>query len=222
MNDIRVRRALAHALDLEEFAHLQDTVPARGGVVHPHVPGHSPGLDLGFDPDAARHLLAEAGFPDANGMPLLRFEHPGFEETVIQSLVQQWWETLNLRVEVIYNKPGEPTHRASSHLFIHGWMGDYPDPDTFLRESLPYHRWLTPNAVGARYMQLIEDAVHVLGRAQRMAMYREADRILVAERVLVIPLDYGSKDWDHITRPWVTVPTPNSMMPFKKVTIQPH
>jgi hypothetical protein len=83
---------------------------------------------------------------------------------------------------------------------------------------------LTPDLLGPRYLQLVEDAVQVRDRERRMAMYREADRILVTERVLVVPLDYGPKMSGHILRPWVKglKPMPMVATPLKRVRIEPH
>jgi ABC-type oligopeptide transport system substrate-binding subunit len=136
----------------------------------------------------------------------------------------QWREALNVRVElrqVDLDDPCKPTN----HLGVYAYIGDYPDPDTFLRQPLAFYRWLTAETLGARYIQLVEDAVQVQNRAQRMSLSREADRILVADRVLVMPLDYGAKSWQFVLRSWVKglLPTPaGEMTPLKQGWIEPH
>jgi ABC-type oligopeptide transport system substrate-binding subunit len=224
LNDVRVRRALAHALDLESLAAVRDAIPAHGGMVHPEVPGHSPGLKLRFDPEHARRLFSEAGYPDGAGCPPLILEHSPGNERHSEEIVHQWQDILKVGVELRPLEFSRSPHNPTSHCGIFGFVGDYPDPDTFLRQLLGFHTWLTPDALGAQYMQLVEDAVQVRNRVRRMAMYREADRILVAERALVIPLDYGLKLWWQVLRPWVKglEPMPTVSTPIKHVRIEPH
>jgi hypothetical protein len=71
-DDWRVRRALALAMDRETLADVilrGYAFPATGGLVPPGMPGHSPEIGLPYDLQAARSLLAEAGYPDGRGFP---------------------------------------------------------------------------------------------------------------------------------------------------------
>ncbi len=71
-DDVRVRRAFVLAMDRETLSGvaLGGTVfPATGGFVPPNMAGHSPGIALPYDPDEARKLLAEAGYPGGRGFP---------------------------------------------------------------------------------------------------------------------------------------------------------
>ena len=66
--DVRVRQALWHAIDLEAIHSriMRGKSRVTGASVAPQVPGYSPDLDvpLAYDPELAKSLLAEAGYPD--------------------------------------------------------------------------------------------------------------------------------------------------------------
>ena len=77
LSDVRVRRAIAHALDREllvkaKFAGLAQLAT---GLLPPTHWAYEPDVALyGFDPERAKRLLDEAGYPDPDGDgPLPRF-----------------------------------------------------------------------------------------------------------------------------------------------------
>jgi oligopeptide transport system substrate-binding protein len=98
------------------------------------------------------------------------------------------------------------------------WLPDYPDPDSFLRGC--------PGRVNAgwqndRYDGLVEEARRTTGQEERMNLYRQADRILIEEAVLM-PLYYGRVNL--LVKPWVAV-HPVSVIGewfWKDVVIEPH
>ncbi|HEU5320370.1 MAG TPA: ABC transporter substrate-binding protein, partial [Methylomirabilota bacterium] len=75
-SDARVRRAVAHAVDPTIVVDrlLEGCVTAARGILPPALPGYSAEVRrLPFDREAARRLLAEAGFPGGKGLPPLAF-----------------------------------------------------------------------------------------------------------------------------------------------------
>lgn len=68
MLDLKVRQAMWHAIDLEAIKKrvMRDKSRNTGTLVAPPVPGHSADNDrtVGYDPEKAKKLLAEAGFPN--------------------------------------------------------------------------------------------------------------------------------------------------------------
>jgi oligopeptide transport system substrate-binding protein len=75
LDDLRLRRAIAMALDRQSLAERWGNSPATGGLVPPAMPGHTPGLALPYDAVQARRQLAEAGYPGEWGLPPLRFRY---------------------------------------------------------------------------------------------------------------------------------------------------
>jgi peptide/nickel transport system substrate-binding protein len=72
--DLRVRRAVAHAIDVETIVAkvLRGQATPTGSFVSPLVDGYVPALEkrLPHDPAKARALLKEAGYPDGFGVTL--------------------------------------------------------------------------------------------------------------------------------------------------------
>jgi oligopeptide transport system substrate-binding protein len=84
---------------------------------------------------------------------------------------------------------------------LNGWLADYPDPDNFLRQSDAIFRLKAMGWQDAGYEQMVEEANRMHDRGRRMALYRQADRQLVAEQALVLPLYYFMET--QLIKPWM-------------------
>jgi len=222
-NDPRVRRAFALATDREALADVVmkgSAFPATGGLVPPGMPGHSAGIGLPYDPEQARQLLAEAGYPGGRGFPLVDgLAFPGCESQS-EYLQAQWRE--NLGVEITWETMGPGMlgrlDREPSHVFFSGWLADYPDPDSFLRANPARRQTRWQNEA---YERLVEEARRVSDQGERIKLYRQADRILV-EEAAIIPFTYGRLNM--LVKPWVRK-YPTSALTgwfWKDVIIEPH
>jgi ABC-type oligopeptide transport system substrate-binding subunit len=145
-DDVSVRRAFAMALDRQKLAdevYMGERYPAMGGFVPPGMPGHSPGIALPYDPDQARHLLAQAGYPGGQGFPSLEIARPDL--ATIDYLKDQLAHNLNIEVTIRKMSWTDVLDKKQTwNFFIVSWNQDYPDPDNFLRvairSSIPYWR----------------------------------------------------------------------------------
>jgi len=226
LDDFRVRQALAHALDrgrILEAVGGPGLDPASGGVIPAGMPGHSPEIGLRHDVELARRYLAEAGYPCGKGFPALTLFVPD-APIMNAEIARQWREALGVETTYyIRTLEGDLSKPPDAHGSVGGWLADYPDPDSFLRQSHIYlnlRHWGWKNK---HYDDLIEEAAHTPDRAQRLAMYRKADRILVAEEVLVIPFWYGDAGGSpDLVKPWVRNFRRNALgyIQFKDVTTE--
>jgi len=222
-DDVRVRRAFSLATDRETFANVVlggYVFPATGGFIPPGMPGHSAGIGLPYDPEGARRLLAEAGYPGGRGFPAVEtLSSRGSDEE--SGLPAQWRE--NLGVEISWQEVDTTTlynwlDSRPPHSFEMGWLADYPDPDSFLR--------VCPGRRGAgwqndRYEALVEEARRLTDQEERMKLYRQADRILIEEAALV-PIFYNRLSL--LVKPWVTRHPTSALHHWfwKDVVIEPH
>jgi ABC-type oligopeptide transport system substrate-binding subunit len=218
-DDLRVRQAFALAVDKEALAEAQirgAPSPATGGYVPPGMPGHSPGIGLPYDPERSRRLLAEAGYPGGRGFPSVRGVTGTPGKVLGDHLRAQWRESLGIEVTwetVPFAALCDRLHTGEPpHTYACAWLADYPDPDNFLRTGhvQAHSRWHDEG-----YERLVEQARGMMDQKQRMALYQQADRILI-EQAVIAPLLHRRSHF--LVKPWVK----RYPGPWKDVIIEPH
>ncbi len=225
-DDVRVRRAFALTTDIS-IGYPGPTVvpPARGGLMPPGMPAHQPRIGLPYDPEGARRLLNEAGYPGGQGFPeIVSRVHPGGWGEGYRKIQQsQWVEGLGLKMRWVALSASEMDatyFEERPHTFVVFQTAAYPDPDSILRLGIPWH-WSSWSS--ETYTILVDEARHTFDQGQRMRLYKQAERILIEEAV-VVPTEYGA--YPYLVKPWVTrfpsSPLPFRLMYLKDVVIEPH
>jgi ABC-type transport system substrate-binding protein len=225
-DDVRVRRAFALATDVSSLSPGYAIIPpATGGFVPEGMPAHQPGIRLPYDLEGARRLLAEAGYPGSRGFPEIvgRLYPGGWGEWTRRIQQSQWVEGLGIKmrwVEVSQPELRARHHELRPHTFESWCPGDYPDPDIILRQRIPWD-WIGWS--NETYDRLVEEARHTFDQGQRIELYKQADRILIEEAV-VVPTEYGGHPC--LLQPWVTrfpaAPVYIRTWFWKDVVIEPH
>jgi len=195
-----VRKAFAHALDRERFQASREGLgraASLGGAIPPAMPGHSHRAAPGYDLDAARNLLAEAGYANGHGLPEVRLVVPNWLKSA-GDLAEQWAE-IGARVTVVpIPAPVGFRDLDDAHFWFTGWTADYPDPDGFFRGlfqlAWPFYR-------DEDLHELLERARVTVDQNARMRLYHEVDRLWVLERAALIPISYPRTML--LRRPWV-------------------
>jgi len=137
-DDVRVRKAFSHAIDRKQFPKiLQGGEIPTGSWVPKGMFGYNETIGLRYDPQKARALLKEAGFPQGKGFPrtIAAFNTDPLNRMVSENLQAQWKKELNVDI-VLDNQEWKVYLQKLQHdtpaLFRLGWGADYPDPDNFL------------------------------------------------------------------------------------------
>jgi oligopeptide transport system substrate-binding protein len=223
-NDVRIRQALALAIDKEKLANVTlrgRLYPATGGFTPPGMPGYTPRAGLLFDPERARQFLAEAGYPEGRGFPTVEALNGPFGEPFARYLQAAWQE--HLGIEIPWQTLPSPLFyermdSAPPDLVISLWVADYPDPDCYLRICVGM---ATPNWDKTDYWQFVDKARRVTDHAERMRLYAQAEHIL-AEECPIISLTYGRVHL--LLKPWVKGYQLSTMKGqfWKDIIIEPH
>lgn len=108
-NDVRVREALALAIDRERVSRddLGGSTEPAGKFLPEATSGEKPVVTktelLNYDVKKARELLIEAGYPDGDGLPVIRLliNRNEQQRVVAQSIAAMWRATLNVDTEII-------------------------------------------------------------------------------------------------------------------------
>ena len=201
----KVRKAFSHAVDREALfggPELLVRAASRGGAIPPAMPGHSHRIAPAYDPDFARHLLAEAGYAGGRGLPELKLLAGGTLGSVHEraELLVEQWAALGARVTLTARTTHLwATDMTDEHMWVSGWTADYPDPDGFFRGLFEATRW--PFYRDAEIEELLGRARTLRDQGERMRLYHDVDRLWVAEHAAILPLFYGRTML--VRRPWV-------------------
>jgi oligopeptide transport system substrate-binding protein len=159
----------------------------------PGIPGYEPPPGRPSDPDTARRLLAEAGYPGGTGFPRVSilYNKSELNEQIATEIKAMWKQELGVDVE-LRNQEWAIYLKALDNLEYDiarsSWVGDYNDPNTFLDCFVTGRGnnrtgWSNPD-----YDRLLRQAAQTSDPAARMALLRQAEEILVGPGLPISPI----------------------------------
>jgi oligopeptide transport system substrate-binding protein len=199
-DDPRVRRALALAIDKQR---LVEKITAAGEkpasqITPPIIPNYHPPEGLGRDPEAARRLLADAGYPGGAGFPTFTYMFNAaaggsakMHQKIAVELQQMWARELGLHME-LRQVEWKALLAAQSSLDYDmcrsSWVGDYNDPNTFLDLFLSDNGNNRTGWKNAAYDALLDQAGMQADPIAREKLLQKAEALLVREELPMVPL----------------------------------
>jgi oligopeptide transport system substrate-binding protein len=197
LSDARVRRALAMSVDkqgiVERIRRCGERAAA--GIIPPgSIQGYSSPKGLSFDPEAARSLLADAGYPQGRGLPVLEilFNKDGGHDLIAQAVAKDWQQLLKVECRLVMKESKTFRQDLKQGRFMisrASWTGDYADPTTFLDINRSTDNNNDRRYASRKYDDMLDRAstLHA-SPAERMRALAEAERFLVEEEVPFLPL----------------------------------
>jgi oligopeptide transport system substrate-binding protein len=201
LNDVRVRRALSMALDRDEITQKLLGCGERTAysLTPPGIEGYVPPTCESENVEEARRLLAEAGYPDGRGFPTFTILYNTHEmHQSIAELIRKQWQR-NLGITVRSRNEEFATYLNSQRVMDYdisrrGWNGDYADPNTFLDMYVTGNEMNNTGFGHPEYDALIAAAAREVDREKRMAIFVEAERMLMDELPIIPIYFYVSKN----------------------------
>ncbi|GGK20642.1 ABC transporter substrate-binding protein [Salinarimonas ramus] len=205
--DVRVRRAMSMAIDREAIVErIMDDAAAPANQFLPAgmfgTIADAPALE--YDPERARELLAEAGYPDGFSVTFHATNDRYINDAQVAQAVAQFFTRIGIETELDAMTRSIFFSRRSGREFslsMGGWGSDTGEASSFLRQWVPttddvaglggsnYGGWSDPE-----FDVVLREAIATMDDAEREALLQQAGA-RVLEQMPYIPLHYESTIW---------------------------
>ncbi len=192
-----VRQAVSYGFDRQKMiTYMRNNIgmPGTSGFVPYGLPSFDAAKVTGYNynPDMARKLLKQAGFPEGKGLaPITLNTIPPYLDFC--EYIQSQLAEIGITVRIEVNQWA--THkvmmaRSQMGFFRHSWVADYPDAENYL--ALFYSRNFSPSGPNythfssAEFDRLYERARTEENEEKRYILYRQMDQIIMNEAPIVV------------------------------------
>lgn len=195
--DVRVRKAVQMSIDRQAI--LDALYGGRGQVeqgIFPHgLIGFNPDQEeIKYDPEAAKALLAEAGYADGFDMEIAADSSASDTMTMALEIVSDQLAEVGIRAEIKnYDESTWLETRKSGELgsFISTWSADYNDPDNFIYTFFGNEektRIRSINYPDTEVMERVAKARTIVNEDERLAEYKALEEKIIHEDAAWVPM----------------------------------
>jgi len=194
----KIRQAINYGFDRRKMMmYLRNSIglAAQSGFVPAGFPSFDSNRVKGYhyDPARALRLLAEAGYPEGRGLPIIKLlTVPIYGD--FGSFIARELESVGFRVQVDVVQKSlllEETSKSEALFFRASWIADYPDAENYLsvfysKNPAPpnYTRYNNP-----AYDLLYEQSLTEKNDSFKLELYRKMDQMVIDDAP-VVPLWY--------------------------------
>lgn len=229
---IALRKAIAYAIDHDEFNQVfyEGLCVQYDGPIPPTLDGHPEGHRVegaprGPDLEKARALLAEAGYPNGEGLAPIRFyTNNSSVNARMMDLLRRQLGAVGIEIDaqlVDFSQLIELTNKKQAPMFSFAWLSDYPDAENNL--ALFYSKNVSPgsnhwNYARPEYDALYEQAVVMEPGPERTALYEQMRDMVIADVPMIGSL---ARNRYYVWQPWLknVRPTPRFWSWFKYLDV---
>jgi oligopeptide transport system substrate-binding protein len=235
LDDVRVRKALAMALDREDLINnvLQSPYSPAFGLVSPGYALNgvdfkdkrpSYGLSSKADVEGARKLLAEAGYPDGQGFPVIQLSYytNATVKLVVEAMQEMWKKNLNISAEISNQEWGvyyEGVQNMKYQIGAMGWGGDYQHPMTFLTVITSNNPTNSTSFKNPEYDALVAAAQREVDEQKAFAIMQQAEDIAMND-MAILPVYHSSNVFMLAPHVKGVFMTPLANLYFKDASIE--
>ncbi len=228
LKNVLVRQAMNYAIDRKKIVTYFRNgigVPANSGFIPQGMPGYDSTNSYGYyyNPQKATALLAEAGYPNGEGISTIKVLTPDIYADIVNFVANQLNDVgIPVQVEIMQSNILRQQMSKSEAVFFRAqWIADYPDAETYLvffNGNLP----APPNYTrfnNARFNLWYDEAMLSRNDSLRWDLYRKMDS-LVTRSAPVMPLFYD--EMTHFTSKRVSgfKSTPMNLIDVKYVKLK--
>ena len=208
-DDVRVRKAFQMAIDRQKIldkrfygkGKLENGVMPQGLICY--NPDQQP---LAYNPEKAKKLLAEAGYP--NGVDMTIVQVSGWSSKwvdineIVQAMAMQ--AGFNITIKQIDEAAYYATRKTGAvESYTQSWSADFNDPDnffyTFFAERGTVARSF--NNMNTAMFEALDKARMMTNPEERCALYRDLEKVIVHEDAAWVPM--FSLDHTYVVQPRV-------------------
>lgn len=228
LDDRRIRQALIYAIDRQAMideVFLGRYALARG-ILPPGTLGFNPNLrSYPYDPQKARELLAQAGYPGGRGLPPVHIWSSVKHEGIVREheQIKNYLEVVGIRAEFHYQTDWPSFSKMLGEgklpVFLYAWFADVPDPDNFLTKL--FHSQGPRNFFG--YTNPAVDGLLLQARSERdlrrgVELYRRAEQLIMDDAPIIPVWHYT---YERVFQPYVKSVEVNGLgdpyIPLRKI-----
>ena len=196
LKDKRVRQAINYGFSREKMIkYMRNNIgyPGEYGIIPVGLAGFDSTVNsYEYNPEKSKRLLAEAGYPNGEGMQEITLSTTATYLDLCK-YIQQQLGLLGIKVKIDVNPPAalrEHIAQGKTQWFRGSWIADYPDAENYL--SLFYSKNHCPK--GSNYThfsskefdKLYEKAILETDSEKRITLYKKMDAIIIEESPIVV------------------------------------